>query len=215
VIVSDSTRHLQTSQSPEVVSARAGRKPTRKAAATTWPQITAIPSAGLGEQHIVPLLFRISIRLQKSLDRCFVPFGLTSQEAAALLLCAETGGISAGRLAKAMGRDKGKITHFVSRLERAKFLLRKNHTRDRRLVVLHATRRGQQVVPELRAIFEELRASFLAGLLAQEIAGLSSILSQLYENIGRFHPPPLVNVPKPPHNRAARPPCRSPSSRAR
>jgi DNA-binding MarR family transcriptional regulator len=168
----------------------------RKTAMPTWPQITSIPSAGLHEEPIISLLFRISIRLQNSLDRCFAPFGLTSQEAAALLLCAEAGGVSPGQLAKAMGRDKGKITHFVNRLERAKFLFRKGHTRDRRLVMLHATRRGRHVAPELRSIFEELRENFLAGLSPAEIAGLGSILSQLYENIGHFQTPRLVNPPK-------------------
>src|SRR5580698_3762652 len=62
-------------------------------------------------------LFRTSIRLQTAFDRCFSQFGMTAQEAAVLVHCAEEGETSAGRLAKAMGRDKGKITRFVDRLE--------------------------------------------------------------------------------------------------
>lgn len=211
VTASDSTRHLRVSQSRKVIP-HVVKDPARKTAAATWPQITSIPSSGLHEVPIISRLFRISIRLQKSLDRCFVPFGLTSQEAAALLLCAETGGISPGRLAKEMGRDKGKITHFVNHLERAKFVFRKGHPGDRRLVMLHATRRGHHLAPELRTIFEELRDNFLAGLLPEEIIGLGSILSQLYENIGRFPRPRLANSYKAPRSNAPRRPHRGPLS---
>jgi DNA-binding MarR family transcriptional regulator len=196
VSVSDSRRHVRASRSREVVPVRAGKKSSDKSATPAWPKITFIPSAGAHEEPIISLLFRISIRLQNSLDRCFAPFGLTSQEAAALLLCGEAGGVSPGQLAKAMGRDKGKITHFVNRLEHAKLLFRKSHTRDRRLVMLHATRRGRHLAPELRSIFEELRYNFLAGLTPDEKAGLGSILSQLYENIGHFRIPRLINPPK-------------------
>src|SRR6202047_5572897 len=49
-------------------------------------------------------LFRTSIRLQTAFDRCFSQFGMTAQEAAVLVHCAQEGETSAGKLAKAMGR---------------------------------------------------------------------------------------------------------------
>ena len=67
-------------------------------------------------------LFRTSIRLQTAFDRCFSKFGMTAQEAAVLVHCTEERETSAGKLAKAMGRDKGKITRFVDRLERGVLL---------------------------------------------------------------------------------------------
>src|SRR5271169_3053272 len=75
-------------------------------------------------------LFRTSIRLQTAFDRCFNEFGMTAQEAAVLVHCAEEGDISAGKIAKAMGRDKAKITRFVDRLEASGFLSRKSDPRD-------------------------------------------------------------------------------------
>src|SRR5271165_5702037 len=81
-------------------------------------------------------LFRTSIRLQTAFDRCFSQFGMTAQEAAVLMHCAEEGETSAGKLARAMGRDKGKITRFVDRLERSGFLTRKSDPRDHRLSII-------------------------------------------------------------------------------
>src|SRR5690348_4323546 len=108
----------------------------------------------------VSRLFGVSIRLQTVFDHRFNPFGMTAQEAAVLLRCVEEGQTYAGKLAKLMSRDKGKITRFVDRLEAGGFLARKSHPQDRRLQIIRATRRGQRIAPQLRARFDEIRSQF-------------------------------------------------------
>src|SRR6267378_4290281 len=66
---------------------------------------------------LVSWLFRTCIRLQTSLDRRFLKFGMTLQEASVLLCCVEDRRTTPGQLAIALGRDKGKITRFIDRLE--------------------------------------------------------------------------------------------------
>src|SRR5580698_6701202 len=131
-------------------------------------------------------LFRTSIRLQTAFDRCFSPFGMTAQEAAVLLHCAEEGETSAGKLARAMGRDKGKITRFVDRLETSGFLTRKSDPRDHRLLIIKATSRGRRVVPQLKVRFEEVRSQFFEGVLNVDIDKLETVLSQLHANAERL-----------------------------
>jgi DNA-binding MarR family transcriptional regulator len=137
-------------------------------------------------EDLISLLFRTSIRLQTMFDRRFSQFGLTAQEAAVLVRCVEAGETSAGKLALAMGRDKGKITRFVHRLEASRFLTRACDPKDHRLLIIKATRRGSRMAPQLRTIFEELREQFFAAILTQDIDQLRSVLSQLYENAGRL-----------------------------
>jgi DNA-binding MarR family transcriptional regulator len=137
-------------------------------------------------EDLISLLFRTSIRLQTTFDRRFAPFGITAQEAAVLLRCVEAGETSAGKLAQVMGRDKGKITRFVHRLEARRFLARACHPKDHRLLIIKATRRGSRMAPRLRLIFEELREQFFDAILTQDIDQLGSMLSQLYENAGRL-----------------------------
>jgi DNA-binding MarR family transcriptional regulator len=131
-------------------------------------------------------LFRTRIRLQTAFDRCFHQFGMTAQEAAVLVHCAEERETSAGRLAKAMGRDKGKITRFVDRLEASGFITRKNDPDDHRLLIIKATIRGQRVAPQLKLRFEEVRRQFFEGVLNVDIDKLENVLSQLHANAERL-----------------------------
>jgi DNA-binding MarR family transcriptional regulator len=131
-------------------------------------------------------LFRTSIRLQTAFDRCFSQFGMTAQEAAVLVHCAEEGEISAGKLAKVMGRDKGKITRFVDRLETSGFLTRKSDPRDHRLLIIKATNKGRRFAPDLKARFEEVRGQFFEGVLNVDIDRLENLLSQLHANAERL-----------------------------
>lgn len=138
------------------------------------------------EKDLISLLIRTSIKLQTTFDRRFAQFGITSQEAAVLVRCVEAGEISASKLAQAMGRDKGKITRFVSRLEAGRFLTRTSNPKDHRLLIIKATRRGARMAPRLRTIFEELREQFFAAILTQDIDQMGAVLLQLYENAERL-----------------------------
>lgn len=156
---------------------RKGHESARKYADTSESQ----------EELLVSLLFRTSIRLQNTFDRCFVRFKMTAQEAAVLIRCVEAGEISARRLADIMSRDKGKITRFVDRLEAASFLSRKSDPRDHRSLVIKATSRGRRVAPRLKNMFEGIRKQFFAGILADDIDRAQSILTQLHANALRLY----------------------------
>lgn len=80
-------------------------------------------------------LFQTCIKLQTSLDRRFLRFGMTVQEANVLLRCVEARTVTPGKLAIALGRDKGKITRFVDRLESSRLLTRDIDQRDRRFSI--------------------------------------------------------------------------------
>jgi DNA-binding MarR family transcriptional regulator len=137
-------------------------------------------------EHSISRLLRTSIRLQTAFDRCFSQFGMTAQEAAVLLHCVEHGETSAGKLARSMGRDKGKITRFVDKLEGSGFLSRKIDDRDHRLFIIAATNRGRRVAPRLRTRFGELRNQFFEGVLNTDLDRLESVLAQLHANADRL-----------------------------
>ena len=137
-------------------------------------------------EAVISQLLRASIGLQKAFDRCFAHAGLTAQEAAVLVHCAETREVSAGKLAQAMGRDKGKITRFVDRLEALGFVRRMSHPRDHRLLIIKPTARAHRVVPGLKRTFEHVREQFLVGITSDDLSRLGSVLSALHENAGRL-----------------------------
>lgn len=143
-------------------------------------------------EDLISMLFRTSIRMQTAFDRCFAQAGMTAQEASVLVRCVEAREISAGRLAQAMGRDKGKITRFVDRLEVGNFVTRVGDPRDHRLLIVKATNSARRIAPRLKMIFEEVREQLLEGILTEDIDRIASVLGKLYENAGR------LNEEKPP-----------------
>jgi DNA-binding MarR family transcriptional regulator len=98
----------------------------------------------------------------------------------------EEGDTSAGKLAKVMGRDKGKITRFVDRLETGGFITRRSNPRDHRLSIIKVTSKGRRFVPHLKARFEDVRSQFFEGVLNVDIDKLEMLLSQLHANAERL-----------------------------
>src|SRR6202158_4660745 len=127
-------------------------------------------------------LFQTCIKLQTSLDRRFLRFGMTVQEASVLLRCVEARRITPGQLAIALGRDKGKITRFVDRLESSRLLTRDIDRRDRRFSILKPTARGKQVARALASVFDSIRKELFVGILESDVLRLGKMLPQLHEN---------------------------------
>ena len=131
---------------------------------------------------LISWLFQTCIRLQRSLDRRFLRFGMSVQEASVLLRCVEARSTTPGQLAVALGRDKGMITRFVDRLESSRLILRHTNPRDRRFSVIRPTAKGKQVASDLARVFDEIRKELFVGILEMEIQELSTMMARLHKN---------------------------------
>jgi DNA-binding MarR family transcriptional regulator len=129
-------------------------------------------------------LFQTCIRMQTSLDRRFLRFGMTVQEASVLLRCVEARSITPGQLAVGLGRDKGMITRFIKRLERSSLLARDINQRDRRFADLKPTAKGKRVARELAAVFYKVRRELFVGVSESDVQRLSNMLARLHRNAG-------------------------------
>lgn len=131
------------------------------------------------EELLLSLIGQVSIQLQNILDTRFRPLGLTAQEAALLLRCAETSEISSGELAAMMFRDKGGITRHLQRLAAKGMINRAPNPRDRRLTMVRATARGRRLAPRCRDIFLRTRAGVLNDLFDVELHQVFAALSRI------------------------------------
>jgi DNA-binding MarR family transcriptional regulator len=131
---------------------------------------------------LISWLFQTCIRLQTSLDRRFLRFGMTVQEASVLLRCVEARSITPGQLAVALGRDKGMITRFIDRLEVSRLIVRQNNPRDRRFSVIRPTTKGKQLARALANVFEHIRKELFAGILESDVRGVSRMMALLHKN---------------------------------
>lgn len=109
------------------------------------------------KELLLSWLFQTCFRLQVALDRRFLRFGMTFQEAAVLMRCVEAREIVPSRLALVLAKDKGKITRFVDRLQAAGLVKRQANPRDRRYSVIKATPKGKRLAERLAATFDQVR----------------------------------------------------------
>ena len=138
---------------------------------------------GANEERLLELVLRLGIQLQTVLDRRFQSLGVTAQEAALLVRCSEAREISAGNLARLMGRDKGGITRHLDSLKAKGLVQRMAKVRDRRITIVQVTPRGQRLVPRCMDIFLEMRARVLDEIFDVEIQQISGALARMYETL--------------------------------
>ena len=131
-------------------------------------------------------LFQTCIALQASLNRRFLRFGMTVQEASVLLRCVEARKISPGELSTVLGRDKGMITRFIDRLEASRLVTRDIQRRDRRFSVIRPTGKGKQIARALAGVFEKIRKELFTGILESDEFRLGRVLPQLHKNATRI-----------------------------
>jgi DNA-binding MarR family transcriptional regulator len=134
------------------------------------------------KELLMSWLFQTCIRLQTSLDRRFLRFGMSAQEATVLIRCVEARRITPGRLAVILGRDRGKMTRYIDRLESRRLLIREIDQCDRRFSILKPTAKGKQVARELASIFDNIRRELFTGILESDVRRLSQTLPRLHKN---------------------------------
>lgn len=143
---------------------------------------------GAGEERLLELVLRLGIQLQTVLDRRFQVLGVTAQEAALLIRCSEARVISAGNLARLMGRDKGGTTRHLASLTAKKLVRRMSDPHDRRITIVQVTQRGQRLVPLCLEVFLEMRARVLDEMFDVEIQQISGALARMYETLAECEP---------------------------
>lgn len=169
-------------------------KPSRKLERAIVPIIRTAPTRTLSAHKwckdlLVFWLFQTCIKLQTSLDRRFLKYGMTLQEASVLLRCVQAQRITPGKLALILGRDKGKITRFIDRLESGHLITREVYLLDRRCSVLKPTGKGRQVARALTSVFESIRKEIFVGILKRDVRQLGQILPQLHKNAAKMGSP--------------------------
>lgn len=142
------------------------------------------------KELLLAWLFQTCFKLQTVLDRHFLHFGITFQEATVLMRCVEAREIVPSRLALVLAKDKGKITRFIDRLEAAELIKRLVNARDRRFSVIKATPRGKRLAERIATALEEIRQKLFVDVIDGDIRRLGRALPQLQKNALKIGPLP-------------------------
>ena len=142
----------------------------------------SVPFKEWHKELLVSWLFQTCFRLQAALDRRFLQFGMTFQEATALVRCVEAREIVPSKLALVLAKDKGKITRLIDRLEAARLVKRQANARDRRYSVIKPTPKGNRLAERITSTLDEIRKELFIGVLDRDIQWLSGALPRLHRN---------------------------------
>ena len=122
-----------------------------------------------------------NIRISKFIDN--VRPGLTLSQVATLRLLEEAGSgtLSMGQIARELGVSLPTTSSLVDRLQREGMVARVVDDRDRRVVLVHLTRKGRTVSQRMERLLTDLITRLLADLTEAEQESLAHGVERVYE----------------------------------
>jgi DNA-binding MarR family transcriptional regulator len=138
-------------------------------------------------EAVSTLVFHLGRELRTALDRRFESHGITSQQAALLLLSRLLKEPSPIKMAARLGTDAAGMTRLLDRLERKQLIVRRVSPDDRRLVVVELGPRSRHVLPRLIPEFKWAENGLLDGFKKSEVDQLNKMLRRLLQNARRLN----------------------------
>ncbi len=132
-------------------------------------------------------LIREVIELQRRVDRArrqyaldiWMGLPLTIAQLKSLFFISNQGSTNSGKLAVALGVTPTNTTGIIDRLVKQGLVSRSENPEDRRMLVLRATGKGEELVANLRERRRGYMSEVLARLTADELATLAQGLASL------------------------------------
>lgn len=134
------------------------------------------------EEQISSLVAHVGRELRTALDRKLMAHGLTSQQAALLLLSRLLREPNPVKIAARLGTDTAGMTRLIDRLEKKGLIFRKMSPEDRRSIVIVLGPKSKHVLPRLIPEFRSVEEGLLDGFSKHEVEQLNSMLRRLLKN---------------------------------
>ena len=139
------------------------------------------------EEAISSLVFHLGRELRTALDRRLLGHGITSQQAALLLLSRLLKEPSPIKMAARLGTDTAGMTRLLDRLESKGLIARKISPDDRRSLVVVLGPRSKNILPRLIPAFRQVDTGLLDGFDDHEIKALHVLLRRLLKNARKLN----------------------------
>jgi MarR family transcriptional regulator, organic hydroperoxide resistance regulator len=104
---------------------------------------------------------------------------ITMPQLKSLFFISNQGSTNLGKLASALGVTPANVTGIVDRLVEQKLVTRVENVQDRRMLMLHTTEKGEELVTTLRERKRSYLSKTLADLNSDELNNLSRGLASL------------------------------------
>ena len=127
------------------------------------------------------LLHQAKVRLTQHIDEQISGHGITAAQWAVLKQM--NTGTTASALCRCSGHDTGSMTRMLDRLEEKGLICRERSTTDRRVVELHTTPAGQELLGQVVPLVVNALNQSLQGFSAEEFELAKSLLRRMIGNL--------------------------------
>ena len=131
------------------------------------------------------LMARLHRSLRRNYDRQLKSFGLTPCQFEVLLTLWSEDGIVLGELRRRVSRDGPTITGVVDRMEKKMLVKRIRDPRDRRLVKVHLTSKGENLKGDLERTKKLIMEKITRSLSLKDMNSLVSLMEKMMRNVER------------------------------
>ncbi len=126
------------------------------------------------------LVVRTARSMKRALDSRLAPIGVTAAQHVIISTLAHEDGLSLSEVGKRAYLDKPAITGLADRLEKDRLVERRRSTNDRRVVKLHLTRKGRNLLQEMDRIATEVDRELVGILSGVELRRLRELVTRLW-----------------------------------
>ncbi len=132
------------------------------------------------EQSTGFLVVRTARSMKRALDSRLGPIGMTAAQHVIISTLAHEDGLSLSQVGKRAYLDKPAITGLADRLEKDGLVERRRSTNDRRVVQLHLTAKGRNLLQEMDRIATEVDRELVGILSGVELRRLRELVTRLW-----------------------------------
>ncbi len=140
----------------------------------------------------VYLLKRAELAVRSCVEVALAPFRLTPTQFLVLVRLRHTKGVSSAELAREIGVRPQSMVDLIGPLERDGLIRRRQDPRHRRILRIHLSSAGEQLVARALGVTGQLEKELFADLSAPDLARLRQGLTKLLANAEAHETHPLV-----------------------
>jgi DNA-binding MarR family transcriptional regulator len=130
----------------------------------------------------------LSLRHRARVATLLTPLGLHPGQEALLLELARTGPMIQAQLSEALGCEPPSVTLMTRKLEASGHIRRNPAPKDKRASVVELTDSGRALTDQVKQLWCVLAEETVAGLPAETVAALPTLLMTLTSNVDTRHP---------------------------
>ncbi len=132
------------------------------------------------EQSTGFLVVRTARSMKRALDSRLAPIGVTAAQHVIISTLAHEDGLSLSEVGKRAYLDKPAITGLADRLEKDGLVKRRRSTDDRRVIKLHLTSKGRNLLTEMNLIATSVDQELVSVLSDSELKELRRLVTRIW-----------------------------------